>query len=171
MTSEAVELAWAANAYLHCAIGCCTQILDEGLECSAHHFRVPLHLAHLALELFFKAGIAIEGKRYRRTHDLGDLRSAYQEAGATIELPIPEYLAGLIPRFFEGDRQLELFEDKTVQSRSKPSAWHFERLRYYSDRSGVPFPELDPPDIRKLREDLEHLHHAALQIVIRVWPK
>jgi hypothetical protein len=170
-TKEAVELAWTANAYLDCAIGCCSQILDEGWEKSAHHFRVPLHLAHVALELFFKAGIAIEGKDYRRTHDLRDLQAAYQQAGATVELPIPEYLANFIPRFFEVPAQQELFERGIVQPRSKSSAWHFERLRYHSDRSGAPFPELELPDLAKLKEDLELLHHAALQVVFHVWPK
>ena len=124
----------------------------------------------LAIELFFKAGLALEGKQYRRTHDLGDLRTAFEESGAQVRLPIPEDLERFIPKEFPSiSTQRELFEPPPLQPVVQSSAWHFERLRYATDRQGKPFPDLDLPDIAHFKEELEQLQAAALKIMIRVW--
>lgn len=158
---EARDLAWAANAYLDCAMRLCESLVDDEYQDSTHHFRVPLHLAYLAIELYMKAGILLGGQRYAPTHDLNELQKQFDEVNLGIALPIPSYLDQFIPK------AADLF----IEDPALTSSRHFERFRYYADRRGNPFPELEIADLRELKRELEELHRAAWKILMSVWPK
>src|SRR4051812_43370223 len=89
---EAIELAWIGNAYLDCAIRLCDSLLDEDYELDIHRNRVPLHLAFLALELFYKAGLAATHNTYPQHHDLKELRQLYDLALPDVPIPMPAFL-------------------------------------------------------------------------------
>jgi hypothetical protein len=155
----AEELAWTANAYLDGAIYVCEGLLENEHENSSHHFRVPLHLGYLSLELYLKAGIALGGSLFSPTHDLDKLQREYDRAKTGIKLPTPSYFSGFTPT------SLDLFREHKAPT----SSWHFERLRYSSDKSGVQFPKLEMADVRALNDDLHALHRAGSQLLFKTW--
>jgi hypothetical protein len=142
---EAVELSWIANAYLDAAIRICASIVEDDNEEHFYLNRVPLHLAYLALELYYKAGLSAFKKRFPPTHDLQKLRTLYAEAVPDIPLPIPSFIQSQIVRT----------EDLFLEDPGLSITDQFTRYRYYSDRKGNPFPELEPVDIPELYEELE----------------
>jgi hypothetical protein len=126
---EAMELSWSANAYLACAGRLCNNLIDDHLVRSPHHCRVALHLAFLALELWFKSALAAVQCSYPARHNLDELRKLYNRVMPDIPLAIPSYLEDLIPR--SGD----LFANAKAPGLEQ----HFLRLRYASDRHGPSF--------------------------------
>lgn len=158
---EADELSWIANAYLDCAIRLCESLVEDEFDRSLHHYRVPLHLAYLAIELYLKSGIRLRGQKFQLTHDLDKLQKQYDQAGLGIIFPIPRYLDQFIVR------SEDLFTDDPAPT----SAWHFERFRYNSDRKGVPFPELQLANLQELKKALEELHKAGMQIHHLIWKR
>lgn len=159
---EANELAWTANAYLDCAVRLCQSILDEGHEKSIHHNRVPLHLTNLAIELYFKAGLAAAQYNYPSNHELDELRKLYDQVMPDYPLPIPNFIEQLIPKQSEN-----LFADHPIPS----SSLQFTRFRYYSDRSGRVFPNLAMADVRQLKIELENLHRSSFVLMMEIWRK
>lgn len=157
---EAVELAWTANAYLDCAIRLCAYLLDEEYEQSIHHNRVPIHLAYLAIELYFKAGVSAARNEYPESHDLTELRELYKQAMPTWPLPLPSFIEKLMP-----SKSGDLFPDAPAWRVSR----HFPRFRYYRDRNGRQFPELDLADIKQLYSELQDLHKSALSAMMEIW--
>jgi len=157
--AEAVELSWIANAYLDCAERLCKVLIKDNLDRSLHHYRVPLHLTFLGLELFFKAGISASGRQYPKHHDLAQLRILYAEAMPDTPLPIPSYFEKLIPD------SLDLFQDLPAPDLQ----WHFARLRYTSDRKGNRFPEHDLVDIEEFLKELETLSLATQRVQFKLW--
>lgn len=159
---EAVELAWTANAYLDSALCLCASLLEEGQERSIHHNRVPLHLAYLAMELYFKAGLCAVRNDYPKNHDLTELRDLYEQALPNWPLPMPSFIEKLMP-----SKSVDLFEDAPAWRVSQ----HFPRFRYYRDREGRQFPELAMADIRLLHSELRDLQRPAFSTMIEIWRK
>lgn len=157
---EAIELSWTANAYLDCALRICRSLIEEGHEKSIHHNRVPLHLAFLGLELYFKAGISAARQEYPKHHDLAELQRLYSECWPSIPLPLPKFFDDLIPSMTP-----DLFADVSAPDLQ----WHFVRLRYSADRGGHPFPRLPMEDIAKLSEELELISRYASQLQLKIW--
>lgn len=156
---EAVELSWTANAYLNCAERLCKDLIENELDRSLHHYRVPLHLTFLGLELYFKAGICASGRQYPKHHDLARLRVLYAEVMPDVPLPIPSYFEKLIPD------SLNLFEDLPAPDLQ----WHFARLRYTSDRSGKRFPEHEMVDLKTFLTELDTLTLATQRVQFKLW--
>lgn len=156
---EAIELSWTANAYLNCADRLCKDLIEDELDHSLHHYRVPLHLTFLGLELFFKAGICAAGRQYPRHHDLAKLRALYAEVMPDVSPPIPSYFEKLIPD------SLDLFEELPAPDLQ----WHFARLRYASDRSGKRFPEHEIVDLREFQKELDSLTLVAQRVQLKLW--
>ena len=148
---EAVELSWIANAYLDSAERLCAKLIDDDLDRSAYHYRVPLHLTFLGLELFYKAGICAAGRQYPRHHDLAKLRILYAEVMPEVPLPIPSYFEKQIRE------SLDLFEELPTADLQ----WHFARLRYTSDRSGKRFPKHEFADLKEFQKELDALTWAT----------
>jgi len=158
---EAIELSWTANAYLDCAQRLCKALIDEEYERSIHHNRFPLHLAFLALELWFKAGLAAAQRPYPKHHDLAKLRQLYLQAMPDIPLSLPSFFEKLIPT------SRDLFEERPAPDLE----YHFARLRYSSDRRGQPYPELAMADLSELRDELENPARATHAAQMRIWKK
>lgn len=156
---EAIELAWTANAYVQSAAQLCSWLVDERYERDRHHYRVPLHVTYLALELGYKAGIAAANAPYSRSHDLVDLRAAYERHMPAIPLPIPTFIDRLLPQLTE-----ELFPDQPAAT----STWQFTRFRYYADSRGRPFPELELADLQLLQQEIRELHTAITRLLVVV---
>jgi hypothetical protein len=155
---EAVELSWIANAYLDSAERLCAKLVADNLDDSAYHYRVPLHLAFLGLELFFKAGICAAGHQYPRHHDLVKLRTLYIEVMPDVPIAIPNY--------FEMQRHdsLDLFDDfPTVDLQ-----WHFARLRYASDRNGRRFPKHEFADLKEFQRELDTLTYSTQRLHFKI---
>jgi hypothetical protein len=157
---EAVELSWTANAYLDCALRICRSLIEEGHEKSIHHNRVPLHLAFLGLELYFKAGISAARQEYPKHHDLTKLQRLYSERWPGIPLSLPKFFDDLIPSMTP-----DFFDDVSTPDLQ----WHFARLRYPVDRGGHPFPRLPMEDIEKLSEELELISRHASRLQLKIW--
>lgn len=157
MNEEAVELAWTGNAYLDCARRICSSLLEDGDESSIHHNRVPLHLIHVALELFYKSSLMAVRRHYPPIHDLVKLESEYRSALPELPLELPSFLHSLASP--------DLFESK----RPKPSEVQHERYRYFSDRTGRPFPELDMVNLQQLQKDIDSLSRNANKIMQGIW--
>jgi hypothetical protein len=153
----AEELAWTANAYLDGAMRICNGLLEDEHDQSSHHFRVPLHLAFLSLELYLKAGIALGRALFPATHDLDKLQRLYDKARVGIELPRPSYFSRFTPR------SLELFPDHKAPTMGQ----YFERLRYSSGKDGSLFPDLELADLSELKEELEKLHRNGLKLLLK----
>jgi len=151
LDKEAIELAWIANAYMDGAERITEALIEDEHERSLHHFRVPLHLAHLAIELFLKAGICSAGRRPPATHDLQLLKEQYESVGGLPRLPVPSYL----------DEYQSSHPDLFDPNLSKPPRRTFERLRYYSDQAGRPYAQLELADLKQLQAELSQLHIAA----------
>jgi len=162
LRQDAVELCWTANAYLDCAVRICRSLIEEGHEQSIHHNRVPLHLAFLGLELYFKAGIAAAGREYPKHHDLATLQTLYSELWPAVHLPIPKYFENLLPSLTR-----DMFDDVPTPDLQ----WHFSRLRYSADRRGQPFPSLLMEDVAKLRDELEEISGYTLGVQQAIWKK
>ncbi len=158
---EAMELSWSANAYLDCAGRLCNNLIDGHLVRSPHHCRVALHLAFLALELWFKSALAAVQCSYPARHDLDGLRKLYNRVMPDIPLPIPSYLDDLIPR------SGALFADAKAPSLEQ----HFLRLRYPSDRHGRPYPDLQMLDLAVLAVELNRLSWEAQKVQLKIWVK
>jgi hypothetical protein len=158
-SSEAVELAWTANAYLDSAEQLCEWIIENEYERSRHHHLVPLHLAYLGLELYFKAALAAVNGSYPRHHDLVELRKLYDVALPNDRLPIPSFIETLLPLPIG-----ELFPDDPAPS----AAWQFTRFRYFADSSGRPFPPLERADVQRLKDEISELHVAGLKVLATV---
>jgi hypothetical protein len=156
---EAIELSWTANAYLNCADRLCKELIDDECDRSLHHYRVPLHLTFLGLELFFKAGICAAGRHYPKHHDLAKLRALYADVMPDVPLPIPSYFEKLIPE------SLDLFEELPAPDLQL----HFSRLRYASDRSGKRFPEHEIVDLKEFQKELDTLTYAAQRMQLKLW--
>jgi hypothetical protein len=156
---EAIELSWTANAYLNCADRLCKNLIEDEFDRSLHHYRVPLHLTFLGLELFFKAGICASGRSYPKHHDLAKLRALYAEVMPDVPLPIPGYFEKLIPE------SLDLFEELPAPDLQ----WHFARLRYASDRSGRRFPEHEMVDLKEFQQELDALTLATQRVQLKLW--
>lgn len=152
---------WIANAYVDCAIRLCESLVEDEFDRSLHHYCVPLHLTHLAIELYLKSGICLGGQKFKPTHDLDKLQKQYNQAGLGIIFPIPRYLDQFIVR------SEDLFTDDPAPT----SAWHFERFRYNSDRNGIPFPELQLASLQQLKKELEELHKAGMRIQQVIWKR
>ena len=61
----------------------------------------------------------------------------------------------------------DLFEDAPAWRVSQ----HFPRFRYYRDRKGRQFPELDMADINLLHSELQELQRSAVSTMIEIWRK
>ena len=155
---EAVELLSIAGAYLDCGIQLCESLL-EGETNDVHRNRVPLHLAHVALELYFKAGLLAAGHTYPRTHDIVALQREYEQALPECPLRLPRFVEDTIPT------TLELFADMP----STESRFQYERFRYYADKQGRPWPELPKVDLEQLTRDLEKLNRDAAKATFEIW--
>jgi hypothetical protein len=156
---EAIELSCTANAYLNCAERLCANLIEDKCDRSLHHYRVPLHLTFLGLELFFKAGICASGRQYPKHHDLAKLRALYAEVMPDVPLPIPSYFEKLIPE------SLDLFADLPAPDLQ----WHFARLRYASDRRGKRFPEHERVDLKEFQKELDTLTFATQRVQLKLW--
>jgi hypothetical protein len=165
MREEAVELAWIGNAYLYGARELCTRLIDDDHERSLHHFRVPLHLAYLALELFYKSGIASSGQIYPTHHRLRELERDFKKTVPSLDVPIPTYLAQLLPRDLDPYTQ-EMFPDLPLPREADGPL--FERLRYVSGRNRVRFRDLELADLRSLQEDLDKMSDTATRLLLHL---
>lgn len=153
----AEELAWTANAYLDGAMRICEGLLEDEHDQSSHHFRVPLHLAYLALELYLKAGISLGRALFPATHDLDKLQRLYDKAKVGIKLPRPSYFEKFTPR------SLELCPGPTAPTMIQ----YFERLRYSSGRDGSLHPDLELADLKELKQELDELHRNGLRLLLK----
>jgi hypothetical protein len=109
----------------------CRSLIEDGHEKSIHHNRVPLHLAFLGLELYFKAGISAARREYPKHHDLAELQQMYADLWPDIPLPIPKFFDDLIP-----SRSRDLFDDVPVPDLQ----WHFARAEVFGRCAWLPVP-------------------------------
>jgi hypothetical protein len=153
------ELVWTANSYIDGAIYVCEALIKDSREESPHDFRVPLHLAYLAVELFLKAGIAFSGKQFSVTHDLDKLQQEYDSSTLGFDLPIPSYFSR-----FTTPATLDLFKNDKAPGASQ----HFERLRYGTNRSGMRYPDLEIANLAQLNDELHSLHSAGSRLLWKI---
>jgi len=156
---EAIELLWSGNAYIDCASRLCQSLIDSDDADSRYDNRVVLLLVHLGLELLYKGALSGYEQSYPKNHDLRTLNSAWAKAAPHLSLELPTFVRDLIDRHEHVLPNIEL----------EKLDLHFERFRYYADRSGRPFPDLTPVDIHDLGVELGRLKKTAMLLTIDVW--
>lgn len=142
---ETEELSWLSLAYLDAGIYLARAIVDDDFSNSEHRARVPLFLIHQALELVYKSALYAKCGEYPKSHDLHKLRSEFAAACPNLDFDVPEIVLGI------SSSNLDLFPDdprKVIQH---------ERLRYATDRAGVPWLFGDRDDLTQWIDELESL--------------
>lgn len=153
---ESSELAWLALAYLDAGTYLSLAIIDGDFENGIHRERVPLFLVHQALELLFKSALHAKCGRYKKSHNLSELRDEFSAEFPDFNIDIPDAVLGAVVS------TMDLFPDdpavRTIEH---------ERLRYPADKRGRLWGFRDDLNLHGSIDEIERL---SMQI-LPVWRK
>lgn len=151
---EADQLRWMALAYMDSGLALATSIIEDDFESSPHRDLVPIFLIHQALELMFKSALKLKLGEFPKTHDIEKLYQEFVQHYPDLAFDIPEGV--LVPK----SKNLLLFPELEL----RPVIQH-ERLRYPTDRKGIPWPDADKVVLEEIYEELSALNGS----VIKIW--
>ena len=162
---EIRELAWIANSFLLAAMELTEAVVEDPDSNHAHRARVPMYLAHHAVELLYKSGLLNAGLEIKG-HSLKELRELCVDHVPECRFELPPWLE-VEPE--PEQPNYELFPPALLDPVPKLiRADIHQRLRYVSDLKGR---KLDPPadvDFRTLHEQISELQRASLLAVLRL---
>ena len=155
---ESEEMLWMSQAYADAALHLCESMLDEEFDFTEYKVKVPLFLIHQSLELCFKAAILKSSGSYKKSHELIRLQEEFERLYPKYKYELPSLISGLHKGWDD------LFG--TVPDRIEGP--QHERFRYYKDRKGNPWPNLDLNDVKEFKCQIEDVRHFIQGVFVNL---